>query len=409
MKNDQLQSPMPSFFTTPPLVQPSWHLSDLKSLKSHPKKQLEQKLCQEYGVKYCLLLDSARSGIYLLSKTLSLKGEWLSTSFNYRPTAVLMKSLTSSISFADIKDDFTMDPDSAASLVNSNTEVIYATHMFGKSADVTQLRALADKKGLFLIENAVHLSNGHNVDGVPLGGWGDATLLSFNLDKPIGGLLGGALLTNREDVWHAITSVSLKQASHSIITNRVISSFIGHTLKPYLSAIKNKVNPNNSNLIKETLSFPLDAYQTYTPKMIHSIQASIAASRLSISSNISNTRIQNAHHLNLALDPLESLQLPLSTISQPHSYMYYPLQFPSLNRYKLAQHYSQHGIETKWRYYPLHLQRDFSDSKYNSLEKTDSLWNKYLLLPIGHKMTTNNIDYIAEVTNKYIVNSCTNH
>ena len=61
-----LQPPKPSSYRLPSLVQPNWQLHDmLGALQAGPFERLSRELCQHYGNRYCLLLDRARSGMYL--------------------------------------------------------------------------------------------------------------------------------------------------------------------------------------------------------------------------------------------------------------------------------------------------------------------------------------------------------
>jgi len=274
--------------------------------------------------------------------------------------------------------------------------------MFGKSADLTNLRKIADKHSLFLIENAVHLPHGIKIGNRIVGSWGDATLLSFNLDKPLGGLLGGALLTNRKDVWEKVKSFQLSNPKLSKVAERTSSSVIGHTLKPLLAPFINLLNSSNNDLIIETESFPMNYYRHYSPSKIHLLQAAVALARITESNANNLSRSENAEYLHTAINHSPYIQLPTSTINQPHSYTYYPIAFTKINRYSLASYYSKHGIETKWRYYPLHHQTDFKHCYSTCLDVTEKLWSRYLLLPIGQNITKKNLDYIARTTNDYV-------
>jgi len=85
-----------------------------------------------------------------------------------------------------------------------------------------------------LIENAVHMPGNITVDQRKLGSWGDAAVISFNVDKPVGGILGGALITNRDDVYEAVSRQAIGASNGKECWNRVYTSFLAYHLKPLL-------------------------------------------------------------------------------------------------------------------------------------------------------------------------------
>jgi dTDP-4-amino-4,6-dideoxygalactose transaminase len=404
----RLQPPIPRRFRVPTLVQPQWRWEDfLKSGDSkHVLFDLSEEIKRQYGVKHCLLVDRARTGLYLLSHGMKLGGEWLTTSFMHRPTAVLMHHVASGLAFADVQDDFTMDPQSAEGMLSGLTEVLFVTHMYGKSADILTFRNLADRKKLFLIENAVHVPGGTAVDGRRLGSWGDAALLSFNVDKPLGGILGGALLTNRDDVWRAVNAVARQPANTAETLDRIVTTYAAYRLKPALMSI---LNLGSRRAMKdgatEVEEFHIDAYQTYKPRRIHALQAAIALAGMRRSPDYCRARIAHAEQLNRELAGVPEVSIPVSSAQQPHTYLYYPIILAHKHRLEVGRRYAEMGIETKWRYYPLHFQAGFSDCRRSALEHTERVWRKHLLLPIGPSLSGDDVHYIAQCTRK-IVQEC---
>lgn len=403
-KRNRLQAPLPARFKVPTLVQPKWRVVDLlHAFRSEETVEaLRAEICAQYGVRHCLLLDRARTGIYLLAKAMALHGEWLLTSFMYRPTAVLMSHIASSLAFADIKEDFTIDPAAAGEMVGPHTEVLFVTHMYGKAADIQTLRTLADRKNLFLIENAVQIPGGIKVGKRLIGSWGDASLLSFNVDKPLAGLLGGAILTNRDDVFSALQDVVLRENPISEVWNRIYTTYLAYRLKPFLVRLP-IVNKNQGrDGVAEIESFPIDQYQAYCPRDIHPLQAGVALQNIQQSEQWVRKRILNARRLQSLIRASESLICPEDTAHQPHSYTYFPLIFKNRDRYLVARKYADLGIETKWRYYPLHRQRDFNSCRGNTLDVTDRCWCQHLLIPAGVNANEREVAYVADCTNKIL-------
>lgn len=89
---------------------------------------------------------------------------------------------------------WTMAADAADSAVSSSTRAIVVSHLHGGLADMPALRAVADRHGLSIVEDACQ-SPGAIVAGKPAGTWGDVGVLSFGGSKLLTAGRGGALLT----------------------------------------------------------------------------------------------------------------------------------------------------------------------------------------------------------------------
>jgi dTDP-4-amino-4,6-dideoxygalactose transaminase len=78
-----------------------------------------------------------------------------------------------------------IDPDRVEAAVTSRTRAILAVDLYGQPAEMTRLRAVANRHGLLLVEDAAQ-SHGATVDGRPVGGIADATAWSFYPTKNLG-------------------------------------------------------------------------------------------------------------------------------------------------------------------------------------------------------------------------------
>ena len=394
----RLQPPKPTSYLLPTLVQPNWRLMDLGAALYRDKRdQLSRELCRRYGVRYCLLLDRARSGLYLLCHIFGLNREWILTSLMHRPSAVLLKQHCETLAFADIDDGFAISPDSTRALLSPKTCAILATHIYGKSANLTELRKLADSNGVALIENDVHMAGNCNINARRVGSWGDATILSFNVDKPLGAILGGALLTNRDDIWRAVNEYVLGPANAQETRERIFTSYLAYRLKPWVLKLpQTKYHRAAADGVAEIEAFNVNQYQHYVSRCIHRLQAGVALRCLLREDEIVACRRRNAEYLTNQLRGLTQLVLPESIPERPHVYTYYPIVLREGSRYELGRHLAAEGIETKWRYYPLHLQPGFKDVRRDDMTQTERLWRQHLLLPAGAATSLKQIDYLAE-------------
>ena len=98
--------------------------------------------------------------------------------------------------WADVRpDNFLMDPESAESKITKRTKAIWVTHLWGFPAEVDKLRRIADKHGIYLLEDCAHALF-TRYKGKYLGNWGHVGTFSFNMGKQLPTGEGGMAITN---------------------------------------------------------------------------------------------------------------------------------------------------------------------------------------------------------------------
>lgn len=394
----RLQPPKPASYRLPPVVQPNWGLGDmLLACGTDPYEALRRELCRRYDVRYCLLLDRARSGLDLLSVAFGTQGEWIISSLMHRPSAALLSAQGGAVVLADVDDGLCIDPASVQRMLSPKTCAILVTHTYGKTADLSALRKIADASGSLLVENAVHAAGNIDAQSRRVGSWGDATMLSFNVDKPLGAILGGALLTNREDIWRAVSTHPLGSANARETRERIRTTFLAYRLKALLLHLpQGRRYRAAADGVAEIEAFAADSYRRYTPRHIHRLQAAVALGCVRREDGFVARRRRNAERLTARLRGLSGIGLPDSTAARPHAYTYYPVVLRQGSRYQLGARLAQAGIETKWRYYPLHLQPGFESVRRDDLTRTEYLWGQHLVLPAGVATDEAGIDHLAD-------------
>jgi perosamine synthetase len=98
--------------------------------------------------------------------------------------------------WADVRaDNYLMDPASVEARITKRTKAIWVTHTFGYPAEVDVLREIADRHGIYLIEDCAHVIFGE-YKGKKLGTWGHIGTFSFNCYKQLSTGEGGMAITN---------------------------------------------------------------------------------------------------------------------------------------------------------------------------------------------------------------------
>jgi len=100
----------------------------------------------------------------------------------------------------DVDDTLTLNPNAVRKAITNKTKCVMPVHMCGSMADMDALQQICAENNLLLLEDACQ-STGATYKGRYLGTIGDAGTLSFDFVKTITCAEGGAILTNRHDVY----------------------------------------------------------------------------------------------------------------------------------------------------------------------------------------------------------------
>ncbi len=83
--------------------------------------------------------------------------------------------------------------------ITKNTKAIMAVHIYGLPVDMNPVLSIAEKYGLFVIEDAAEM-HGQNYRGKPCGSFGDISIFSFYPNKHITSGEGGMVLTDNRQL-----------------------------------------------------------------------------------------------------------------------------------------------------------------------------------------------------------------
>jgi dTDP-4-amino-4,6-dideoxygalactose transaminase len=103
--------------------------------------------------------------------------------------------------FADIEPGtYNLDPAAVEAAITPRTKGLVIVHLFGLPARMDELMAIAERHGLFVIEDCAQ-AVGARYLGTPVGLFGDAATFSFYPTKNLGGCgEGGAFVSRRPEV-----------------------------------------------------------------------------------------------------------------------------------------------------------------------------------------------------------------
>ncbi len=110
--------------------------------------------------------------------------------------------------FVDIDpEDFNIDPTKIEEKITSKTKAIIVVHMYGQPAKIDEIRRIADKHKLVLMEDCAQAA-GAKYNGKYVGSFGDISCFSLYQTKHIICGEGGVVMTNNERYAQIITSIA---------------------------------------------------------------------------------------------------------------------------------------------------------------------------------------------------------
>jgi dTDP-4-amino-4,6-dideoxygalactose transaminase len=101
---------------------------------------------------------------------------------------------------AEIDKTFDLDPADVESKITPHTKAIMVVHMMGNPGRLDELKAIADKHKIHLVEDCAQ-AFGASYRGRPVGSIGSVGTCSFNVYKTITSGDGGMVLTNDENIY----------------------------------------------------------------------------------------------------------------------------------------------------------------------------------------------------------------
>ncbi|HKR02265.1 MAG TPA: DegT/DnrJ/EryC1/StrS family aminotransferase [Pyrinomonadaceae bacterium] len=168
--------------------------------KGRHLRAFEEALAEHLGVRHAVAVSSGTTGLMLTYRALGLKGEVVVPSFTFMATVSALVWTGARPVFADVNAATTnLDPEAAEAAITDKTSAVVAVHNHGSPADVEELRALTERRGVRLIFDAAH-ALGSLYKGAPVGPQGDANVFSLSFTKLLVAGEGGVVATDDEEL-----------------------------------------------------------------------------------------------------------------------------------------------------------------------------------------------------------------
>jgi dTDP-4-amino-4,6-dideoxygalactose transaminase len=178
-------------------------LSEAQFVLGPAVENFEKHFAEYLGVKHCVGLNNGTSALHmaLLACDVGPEAEVITTPATWISTSWAISYIGAKPVYVDVDPiTYTLDPKLVARAITARTKAILPVHLYGQSADLQPLKALADAFGLALIEDAAQ-AHGARYQGKRVGGIGKVGCFSFYPGKNLGAFgEGGCIVTNDDDI-----------------------------------------------------------------------------------------------------------------------------------------------------------------------------------------------------------------
>ena len=342
-------------------------------------EKFESMVAEHVGKKYAVAFNSGTSALHAILLAYGIKqgDEVIVPSFTFIATANSVLFVGAKPIFADIeRDTYGLDPEDVKKRITDRTKVIMPIHYGGSPCQIRELKEIAEDYKLLLIEDAAE-SLGANVDGKPVGSFGDAAMFSFCGNKVITTGEGGMIATDQRDTYEKLKLIR----SHGRLDKG-----------QYFTSIK----------IMDYITLG------YNWRMSN-ITAALGISQLKKLDKLITMRRKNTAYLSKRLSNVNRVELPNPPNGYFHVYQMYTIKVKNGEeaRNRLKNYLAEKGVMTKVYFFPVHL-KGFYRNKFGfqggELPITEELSKQVLTLPMYASLTTDEMNLIADHVKEFMEN-----
>jgi perosamine synthetase len=172
-------------------------------------EQFEERIAERVGAPYAAAVSSGTAGLHMLCRIggLGPGDEAITSPLSFVASANCFILEGASPVFADVDPvTLNMDPAAVEAAITSRTRAIVAVDMFGYPCELDEVRAIAARHDLVLIEDSCE-ALGAEYKGLPLGAHGETAVFAFYPNKQMTTGEGGVVVTHSAEVRQQLVSL----------------------------------------------------------------------------------------------------------------------------------------------------------------------------------------------------------
>ena len=272
------------------------------------------------------------------------------------------------IVFADVQaDTANIDPQAVAAAITSRTKAIVAVDYAGHPADLDELRAIANRHGIYLIEDAAH-SIGSIYKGRPVGSIADITTFSFFPTKNLTTGEGGAVASIHPELLERA-----KRFSRQGLVR----------------------NPNEFKITDQG-PWHQEVHEFGLNYRLPDILCALGVSQLERLQDFKVKKGAIFQSYARELSGIEGIELPIERSDMNVNWHLFPARFAPLKREAIFSDLRKAGISVQVNYipaywHPIFTERGFRKGMYPN---SDLFYSQEISLPMYSELTKDEIDFV---------------
>jgi dTDP-4-amino-4,6-dideoxygalactose transaminase len=324
----------------------------------------EQEFAKYCGVKHCIGVGNGLEALHLVLRAWEIgPGDEVIVPSNTYIATWLAVTYTGAtlVPVEPNPQTCNLDPSLLEAAITSRTKAIIPVHLYGQTADMFAISAIAKKHGIKVLEDAAQAHGAKHL-GQKAGALGDAAGFSFYPGKNLGALGDGGAITTSDD-----------------------------TLADRVRALRNYGSQRKYH--NEMIGFN---------SRLDELQAAFLRVKLPALDEDNQARANLANLYQQGLAGVKDLTLPFIAKDATSVWHLYTIRHPERDR--LAEYLSKDGIATMIHYpIPPHLQPAYSSlgKQKGDFPIAEQIHSETLSLPIGPTMLVQQVEKVVSVFHQF--------
>jgi len=304
----------------------------------------------------CVAVNSGTSALHLsiLAAGIGVGDEVIVPSFTFAATGNSVAMTGATPVFADIEPDhYCLDPEAVEAAITPRTRAVMPVHLYGHPAAVDRLKAICERHGLILIEDAAQ-AHAAALRDRPVATWGLAGSFSFYPTKNMTSGEGGMVVTADADLARRVRLLR-NQGQDRRYENEI-------------AGLNNRMT---------------DLHAAIGRAQLRRLGEWTAARQ-------SNAKVLDSH--------LQGVVIPAVAPGASHVYHQYTIRVPGHDRDRFQGELAKRGVGSGV-YYPIPNHRLPAFARSEHLPVTETASRECLSLPVHPSLTEADLDFIVTTVN----------
>ena len=328
----------------------------------------------------CITVSSGTAALHCAYAAIGLEpgDEVITPPMTFIATQATAALFGAKIVFADVQPDTAnIDPQAAEAAITSRTKALVAVDYAGHPADLDQLRSIANKHKIYLIEDAAH-SIGSTYKGRLVGSIADLTTFSFFPTKNMTTGEGGAVASIHPELLERAKRFSRQ----GLVRN------------------------SREFIMKGEGPWHQEVHEFGVNYRLPDLLCALGLNQLTRLEEMKTARKQVFSNYSQVLDPLDNVSIPAWRPYTDPNWHLFPIRIGIVNRRSVFDELRNAGFGVQVNYLPAHLHPVFSKKgfKWGDFPNSEDYYHQEISLPMWPGILKLGRDYfksIASVISKY--------